>query len=470
MYNMRNVIWVYLCEAESSYGNIIGLRSRYGKPLSPDSINRLLTSPTYAGYVADSFTNYELVEGKHPRIISPEVYELNQKLLQGGRRTGEVRLKFNPEYPLKGLILCPNCHKALYASAPKTGAGGKSPRYHCSRRACKGTKSIKADVLHKAFMKMLEKITPSNEVMELYREVLVREAINRSGNVNHEIKNINDKLEDIADRRLRVIRMLTEGALTVDEKNEQTDMLDSQKEAYTAERGRLVNKQGIQEADIDRIVNMMGSIPAQWLDSDLATQQRFQNLLFPKGLVYDYENELFGTSQLSDLYRYTLTKKDSELPSKSFLVDVIGRYSKPRFPEKTLEELTRIFESTHRETKTPGSKVQVLPRDIRRRLGQAKIDDLVARYRSGVPTTQLMKDFDLSKTAVLKLLKEAGITMRRQPLTEEQVREAVMLYGSGLPISKTAECLNASYEATRLALIAFGVRMRLRGGSDASSS
>ena len=39
----------------------------------------------------------------------------------------------------------------------------------------------------------------------------------------------------------------------------------------------------------------MESVLKQWLDSDLATQQRFQNLLFPKGLVYDYENELFGT-------------------------------------------------------------------------------------------------------------------------------------------------------------------------------
>jgi site-specific DNA recombinase len=306
------------------YAFDIGLRSRYGARLSPDAINRLLTSPVYAGYIADKFTNYELVTGKHPRIISPDTYEFNRKLLQGGKRTGEIRLKFNPEYPLKGLILCPKCNKALYASAPKTGGGGKSPRYHCSRKTCKGIKSIKADVIHNAFLKMLEGITPSNGVMRLYREVLIQEAMNRSGNVNKKIKDVNNKLEAIADKRLKVVRMLTEGALTVSEKNEQTELLDNEKQIYIDEKESLMGKQSTQEADIDKILDIMESIPRQWLNSDLATQQRFQNLLFPKGLVYDYKNELFGTSQLSDLYRYTLNKKDLPVSEKSFLVAGVG--------------------------------------------------------------------------------------------------------------------------------------------------
>ena len=46
--------------------------------------------------------------------------------------------------------------------------------------------------------------------------------------------------------------------------------------------------------------------------------------LFPQGLVYDYENHRFGTSEISTFYRVLPTKKDSEEPSKSFLVAGVG--------------------------------------------------------------------------------------------------------------------------------------------------
>lgn len=67
----------------TKHASEMGLRSRYGKKLGEDSINRLIKSPTYAGYICDSFTDYELVEGKHEKIISRETYEINQKLLYG---------------------------------------------------------------------------------------------------------------------------------------------------------------------------------------------------------------------------------------------------------------------------------------------------------------------------------------------------------------------------------------------------
>ena len=43
-------------------------------------------------------------------------------------------------------------------------------------------------------------------------------------------------------------------------------------------------------------------------------------MLFPQGLVYDYENHRFGTSKISPFYRVLPTKKDPEETSKSFLV------------------------------------------------------------------------------------------------------------------------------------------------------
>lgn len=64
----------------------------------------------------------------------------------------------------------------------------------------------------------------------------------------------------------------------------------------------------------------MQNVDRQWDVASLQSKQRFQSVLFPRGLVYDYTNHRFGTSEISRLYRLVENKKGSEEPSKSFLV------------------------------------------------------------------------------------------------------------------------------------------------------
>ena len=308
------------------YAASIGVRSRYGKKLSEDRIHAMIKHAIYAGYVANRQTGWELVDGKHEAIISHDTYEINQRLLYGKRkRAGEVRQKFNPDYPLKGLVLCPNCTKPLYASAPKTGAGGKSPRYHCSRPQCKGKyKSIKADVMHDDFEKMLQRIKPDDRLLALYKEVLIAESANQLGSLNSKISKARSQLDTIAENRLNAIKKFNADQLTADEKTELVNAYDDDKSAITDELRQLERQQTIRETDIDVALEIMRDVDRQWLLASPSARARFQSILFPQGLVYDYENRRFGTSQISQFYRLATTKKDSEEPSKSFLVAGAG--------------------------------------------------------------------------------------------------------------------------------------------------
>lgn len=305
------------------YAASIGLRSRYGKKLSEDRINALLKHPVYAGYVVGNLTQNELVEGKHEALISKDTYDLNQTLLNGkhNKRKGEVHLKFNPDYPLKGLLLCHSCLRAMYASAPTTGGGGKSPRYHCSRASCKGlVKSVKASQAHDDFEDTLKRIKPDERLLELYKEVLVAEATNRLGSINTRISTVHNRLEDIADNRLSAIKKFSADQLTLDEKNELVGSLDDEKAAQLEELRKLEGQQALREADIDLALGIMRDVDTQWSVASLASKARFQSALFPRGVVYDVDNRRFGTSEISSLYRVIDSKKGTEVPSKSFLV------------------------------------------------------------------------------------------------------------------------------------------------------
>lgn len=308
------------------YAANIGLRSRYGKKVGEDSINRMLKHPVYAGYVADNHTDWQLVEGQHEALISKDTYELNQTLIHGkNTRLGEVHQSLNPDYPLKGLVLCLHCTKPLYASAPRTGAGGKSPRYHCSRSSCKGlSKSVKASVMHENFTAMLERIKPEDRLIELYKEVLITEAATQLGRLNGKIKRERNRLSSIADDRLSAIRKFNADQLTAEEKTDLIAALDEEKLTITEGLQRLEKQQNIREADISLALDTMRNIDQQWTAASPQSKQRFQSILFPRGVVYDSTSHRFGTKEISSLYRVIENKKDLPEPEKSFLVARAG--------------------------------------------------------------------------------------------------------------------------------------------------
>jgi site-specific DNA recombinase len=308
------------------YAASVGLQSRYGKKIGKDSLNRLLKNPVYAGYISDKFTDYELIEGKHLGLISKDTYERNMGLLYGkNTRKGELHIQKNKSYPLKGLVLCWNCSNPLYASAPKTGNGGYSPRYHCARKSCKGiVKSVKAQQVHDDFELLLKRIKPSDEILKLYKTVLVREAGNELNKLNQHIASLREELTGIDLSRINVIKKFTDGLITIDDKDQVTDSLTTQKLEIAGDLSGLEQQQNIREADIELAIGVMEKVDEQWIESQLDVQVRFQNMLFPDGLVYDSVHGKFGTSSISPLYRCISTEKGTEVPLETYLVAGAG--------------------------------------------------------------------------------------------------------------------------------------------------
>jgi hypothetical protein len=84
----------------------------------------------------------------------------------------------------------------------------------------------------------------------------------------------------------------------------------------------------------------------------------------------------------------------------------------------------------------------------------------MARYEAGTRSTQLTHQFGLGKGTVLRLLREDGATMRRQPLSEPAVREAIALYESGWSMGRIGEKLGRDRTVVRDVLIRTGTPRR----------
>lgn len=133
-------------------------------------------------------------------------------------------------------------------------------------------------------------------------------------------------------------------------------------------------------------------------------------------------------------------------------MELLGRYSKfPPLPQFTRESRTaRPTDRSHRPQRYK----------IAQRLSAHERAAVVAAYVAGASSQQVATQFQISKPAVLDLLREAGVVRVRHFMSPEQVVEAAGLYGQGWSIAKIAEQLKFGQRTVWRNLTLHGVPMR----------
>lgn len=72
----------------------------------------------------------------------------------------------------------------------------------------------------------------------------------------------------------------------------------------------------------------------------------------------------------------------------------------------------------------------------------------------------LSREYGISKSALITLLRAEGVKLRRRPLSEAATERAVLLYEEGFTIQQVADQVNSSYGTIRKVLHREGVGVR----------
>lgn len=102
-------------------------------------------------------------------------------------------------------------------------------------------------------------------------------------------------------------------------------------------------------------------------------------------------------------------------------------------------------------------------RALRRRLSPGTVEEIVRRYRNGDTTPQLCEAYAISKGGLLKLLREEEVKLRNQPVPQDVITQATVLYERGMTIALIADRFDVKRESLRRGLVNAGTKMRLRG-------
>ena len=100
----------------------------------------------------------------------------------------------------------------------------------------------------------------------------------------------------------------------------------------------------------------------------------------------------------------------------------------------------------------------------KRFLTARNIADITRRYEAGETTRQIGNCYGISKMRVATVLRQEGITLRRQGLNDEQVNEAAALYAAGKSLAWLGARFGVSHTTIAIALRQQGIQLRPRPG------
>jgi DNA invertase Pin-like site-specific DNA recombinase len=130
----------------------------------------------------------------------------------------------------------------------------------------------------------------------------------------------------------------------------------------------------------------------------------------------------------------------------------VAEYANLTYPHRSLKALQKLRDKAGSSSRAPASTSRTVYR-IDRRLGSEKVAAIITAYKNGATARSIATEHNVSHTALVQLLRDAGVPIRRQPLTGVQIQQARDLRAQGLSIAKTATELGLARESIRRALL-----------------
>jgi site-specific DNA recombinase len=269
-----------------------------GLTLTYKRLTETLRNPFYCGYVAHNLLEGQTVKGKHPALITEEMFlQVNQLL----SRSGFEHKEENENLPMKKFMRCADCDTPLtgYLRVKKF-VNGTTRDYHYYKCYTRGCQCNRSNVLmHKKFVDLLEQVQLDPRLIPLVKRQLEITWENMNESVGNERKvmiakqcELKEKQEKIDDRFAvgeidRLLYEKTTGKIKDELKgiNQELDKTDF----------GISNSKEL----IEKGVVFASELASCWVDGDYEERKMVQEILFPDGIVFDKKTDTFRTHNIN---------------------------------------------------------------------------------------------------------------------------------------------------------------------------
>ena len=260
-----------------------------GLEVSKQKMHNILTNPFYAGKIKSKLTNGQIIDGKHPAIISWAEFLQVQNILSG--RTGVYKVKAEtPRFPLKRHIRCADDGLPFTAYTVKKK---NIDYYKCNKVGCKN--NISAKKVHELYEELLNTYNIPTMLMDMFQDVVER-IIYANDKEQLDILSVLKKQKSELENKLKKCKVkygmgdIDEDiySITIEDIQEKLAKIEVEMSKVKRNLSNLVSKS-------DDVVSTCCKLGSLWSKSELEMCQKIQNLLFPSGILWDRKIENYRT-------------------------------------------------------------------------------------------------------------------------------------------------------------------------------
>ncbi len=293
---------------------LLGLKTQAGRKLTPQTFEKLLRNPLYAGWIVVPAWNLR-ENGSFTPLVNDELFRRVQDVLDGKRVAVTAHQRNHPDFPLRVFLTCGECKTPLTGSRSK-GRKSRYPCYRCRNSGCRAV-NVRREALEKRFADLLRQLTPEKQYMRLFKEIVRQVWKQRQAASIAALRNVSGTLEALRERKNRVVNLFVDGRMDQDTYDQQVLRLDA--EVQQAEQ--QLRDSDVEHMDVEAVLAFAERLVERpkelWLQSSLEQKQRLQRVFFLDGLTFT--NDGFGTvasnSFFSVLQSFMLAKATLASPT-----------------------------------------------------------------------------------------------------------------------------------------------------------
>ena len=259
-------------------------------------LSHFFVNPFYCGFIVSKMVPGEMIEGKHPPLISKNTFiKVHQNLEKFGN-SYKIEQEVE-ELPMKQFVKCDCCGTSMTGYLVKKKG---LYYYKCNLKGCKNNRSQKE--LHQKFEELLTKFTFDEKLAPLFQKMFLhlisqRTEVNADGKkaLQVELAALQQKLDNVEERF--VTGEIDQALYFKFREKFKTSITQIESELDDSEN-QLSN---LQKA-VEKCLKMSLDLPYLWKKANFGRKQRIQNLVFPEGIFYDRKKDDYRTSRINLLF------------------------------------------------------------------------------------------------------------------------------------------------------------------------
>jgi Site-specific recombinases, DNA invertase Pin homologs len=323
-----------------------GYRTIRGNLFGIVSIKEIIANKFYCGYVSwgqhpnwnttrrrNKDPNHLSVKGKHESIISEDDWNLAQQIR--ATRSDKYPRSYSGEFPLTGLIRCPQCGYGMVAARTvntlKDGTKKSIRYYSCGQFRNKGSSacsanSVRADEAEKYVFSRIKEVLNNENVLKKLVATLNERRTAVINPLEEESQALKDQLSKCSKRKDRYFDLYADGTFSKDDLTEKIVDIDKTVEELNkreVEIAKEIKLNSAEDIPYEIIKKVMENFNFLILNADKQKRKFFLQLIIDKITVGDDHkidsiNIQFNESIINLMSSYTGGKPNGLPPSFVF--------------------------------------------------------------------------------------------------------------------------------------------------------